>query len=320
MKQHRTESFSESTTYLVLVKALSFLPLILLPLLARSETSSIFTQVMLALTIDRFVYIVYEFGSHIPNITKITYLLKNKSIKESTKQISLIFCQVKLLRVSIWLLSILIIYSSLSIFELSSINRSFLYICLISGLFRVLSPIWFFLAIKQLRYQFFMALLAKLICFIGVMYLFFKGNLTGLNYLIIFAFSDFVGFVSGLIYYFINGFKIIRLNFVSFKQTLKESINYCLERISLAGYNFIPPIILGFINPTSFIFFSLSERIYSALQSINSPIMDAIFAHRISDSFIKFRTAFFLVFLFSSVNSLFIFIFSDRIITFLFWK
>ena len=154
MNKKGLESFSESTIYLVLVKALSFLPLILLPLLARSETQIIFTQVMLALTIDRFAFIVYEFGSHLPNINRISFLIQTKGIKDSTNEISLIFSQVNLLRLFIWLSLLAIIYFFLNLFEFSSINRSFLLICLISGLFRALSPIWLFQAVRQLKYQF----------------------------------------------------------------------------------------------------------------------------------------------------------------------
>ena len=320
MNKKGLESFSESTIYLVLVKALSFLPLILLPLLARSETSVIFTQVMLALTIDRFAFIVYEFGSHLPNINRISFLIQSKGIKDSTNEISLIFSQVNLLRFFIWLVLLAITYFFLFLFEFSSINRSFLLICLISGLFRVLSPIWLFQAVRQLKYQFYMALLSKLICFSAIAYLFFLDNLSGFNFLMIFALSDFLGLAVGMIYYFSNNFKILKSTFFSFKQIFIESLHYCLGRISSAGYNYIPPILLGILNPMNFVFFSLSERIYTALQSINSPIMDSIFAHRISDNVTKFRRAIILVLMFSSMISLFIFIFSDLLIVFLFGK
>ena len=204
--------------------------------------------------------------------------------------------------------------------KFSSINRSFLLICLISGLFRALSPIWLFQAVRQLKYQFYMALLSKLICFSAIAYLFFLDNLSGFNFLMIFALSDFLGLAVGMIYYFSNNFKILKSSFFSFKKIVKESLHYCLGRVSSAGYNYVPPILLGILNPMNFVFFSLSERIYTALQSINAPIMDSIFAHRISDNVAKFRRAIILVLIFSSMISFFIFIFSDLLIVLLFGK
>ena len=173
MNNKRLENFTESTIYLILVKALSFLPLLMLPLLARSEESFVFSQVMLVITIERFLFIVYEFGSHLPNINTISNILKNNGMNRSLNEISLIFSKVKFLRLLIWCFVALLIFLSLNFFEFASINRNFLWICLLSGLFRVLSPIWLFQAIRQLRYQFIMAIFSKMICFLVITYLFY---------------------------------------------------------------------------------------------------------------------------------------------------
>lgn len=318
MKKNRHDSFTESTIYLVMVKALSFLPLLLLPLLARSESSLIFSQVMLALTIDRFLFVVYEFGSHLPNISRISYIMKSQNTHDESNTVSVIFTEVKLLRLSLWLAVCGLSFLVLTIFELASINRYFLLICLISGLFRALSPLWLFQAVRRLRYQLFIALLSKIVFFAGTAYLFYTDSLTGFGYLLLYAFSDFLGLALGFIFYFSNNFRIVKSTLLSFKNTAHESVSYFLGRLSSAGYNSLGPILLGVVNPASFALYSISERILVGLQSINAPIMDSLFAHRISDTWNVFRFALTIVFFCSSSISFLFYYFADEIILILF--
>lgn len=317
MTNNNIDSFSESTIYLVLVKALSFLPLILLPLLAKSVEPEVFSQVLLAITIERFLFVIYEFGSHLPGISRISYILKNEKDHNKDK-ISLIFSEVKLLRIIMWVITCLIILIILNFFNLNSINRQFLFICLLSGILKALSPIWFFQAIRRLRYQFLMALFSRLLCFTGVIFLFFTNSLSGFNFLVIFLIGDLLSLCLGALFFFYNNFYITFKTIKSFKATFCESVNYFIGRFSSSSYNSISPILLGIINPLNFALYSISERIFIILQSVNAPIMDALFAHRISDSLAKFKIAVLFIFFTASLMSIIIYIFSYEIIVLLF--
>tara|TARA_B100000900_G_scaffold415990_1_gene448347 strand:- start:15854 stop:17107 length:1254 start_codon:yes stop_codon:yes gene_type:complete len=315
MKKIETEDFFESTFFLFLVKFLSFLPLLMVPLLANSVEKYIFAQAMLALTIERFLFIIYEYGLHLPNIKRITEL---KSDKLYHHNISEIYTEICCIRSLIWFLVVLLFYFTCFIFEIEAINLTFILICFIAGYFRALSPLWVYQAIKKLKFQFYMALVSKLLCFLIVLYLYLNSYLSAINYLGILVLGEFLSTFFGVLIFKLYGFFLLVPRSQNVIQKFKEATVFFFGRISSAGYNSIPAIALGIYNPISFAIYAVGERLLIAMQSINSPIMDSLFAHRISDNFKKFKNAFMIFCILIFIISTLAFILSEFIILTLF--
>lgn len=312
-KEIRPENFIESTVFLVIVKFLSFLPLFLFPLLAKSVPTVIFGQILLAITIERFLNVIYEYGLHIPNIKNVSKL----KIKDSDK-ISSIFSKVASLRISLWVL--ILISTNLLILHLTpeSINLDYLNICLLVGLLRNLNPLWVFQGLKIIRYQLILAFFSKLTFVSAVTLLFINEELGAQNFLFFYLIAEIVAFSLSLLFFYRLNFKVKIFSPFNLKKTLKDSTGFFFGRLSSIGYNSLSPIILGIINPINFAFYAAAERIFIGLQAINAPIMDSIYAHRISDKITRFKAIALIVVVGSMFISAVIMYFADPIILFLF--
>lgn len=149
----------------------------------------------------------------------------------------------------------------------------------------ILNPVWLFQGYEKMRYMTFANLLCKIL-FTILIFVF----VTSPNDYVLITFWNSAGFIAAGLLSLLISFKIFNLQFVKVSYNdvffqLKEGWSIFLSTIFMSIYRNMNVLLLGlFVNEASVGVYSTAEKVIKAIQSITTPISNALFPH-LSSSF-----------------------------------
>ncbi len=258
------------------LNAISFLvPLITVPYLTRVLGPEKFGLVSFGLVVMQYFIILTSFGFAFSATQQISIHRENR------KKVSEIFSAVIAFKLALTIVSALILL--VLIITVNQFSKDYLVFVFSFGIVigDALLPIWLFQGMEKMRFITLVNFVSKLL-FTLLIFVFVRSKE---DYLIVPLFNT-AGYLSaGLISFFI-AFYTFRLSFVWPKlsviiEQVKESWSIFVSTLSINLYRNANTLLLGLLtgNYTLVGYYSSAEKIIKGLQSLVSPVSDALFPH-----------------------------------------
>ncbi|EGQ8795788.1 MULTISPECIES: oligosaccharide flippase family protein [Vibrio harveyi group] len=262
-----SKTLYKNTSYLVIVQfVIMLIPLSVIPYLTRNLSLDEFGKTMLMLSISAFLLIITDFGFNISGTYKVS--VKRAFKHKLERLLSAIFL------IKFFLIIVIVSLIFLSYF-LSFIGfKDSCYISLLV-LSQSLSPVWFLQGVEKMKDILIITLLSRLIYLSLV---FSDGNI---SYDDVIVYTLIMNSLLTIFLYFkifVLGYRISSFNSRYCLLVFKDSLSFFYSRLAVSLYTRLNTIILGtFSNTTQVAFFTSNEKIYTASQSISSPVSRALF-------------------------------------------
>ena len=259
---------------LVLQGANFLLPLLTLPYLVRVLGAEKFGLVMFAQSLIVFFNIIVDFGFKLSATREISIYRDDK------EKVTEIFSAVMTIKLILLLLSFLILLIVTLLFDkfYQDMNLYLLTFLMVIG--QMLFPVWYFQGMEKMKLVTIVNVVSKLI-------------FTLLVFIVIQEKSDYiyVPLING-IGFILGGLLSLVIIYIKFKQKLKicsflslkyyflDSAQYFLSRVSVTLYTASNAFVLGlFTNNTMVGYYSVSEKLYQALQQVYQPIIQTLYPY-----------------------------------------
>lgn len=314
-KEHKVliENFS-SLSLLQIVNYV--LPLIVLPYLIRVLGIEKYGLVMFAQSFIMFFNIIVDYGFNLSATRDISINRDNK------EKITEIFSSVIIIKLTLILVSFLILSIIVFSFEKLLSDWKLYYLSFLLVIGRALFPIWYFQGMEQMKYITIINIISKLF-FTILIFLVIQSQddyiyvplLNGLGFMI-------GGIISLWIIHknFNQKFKPSSYNVL--KQYFVDSSQFFLSRVSVSIYTSSNVFVLGlFTNNIMVGYYSVAEKLYRALRKIYRPIVQALYPHVAKQRNIKlFKKIFSIVTILNILGVISLFFIGEYIFNILFTK
>ena len=279
------------------------LPLLTLPYLVRVLGAETFGLVMFAQAFIMFFNVLVDYGFSLSATREIS--VHRNDIDKITE----IFSSVMIIKIGLIVISFVLLSIIVFSFEKFSVNWELYYLTFLWVIGQALFPIWYFQGMEKMKYITIVNIVSKLI-------------FTALIFIVIQDESDYIyvplvngiGFlVGGLISLWIihkqfaQSFKFY--NFIILKKYFYDSSQFFLSRVSVSIYTSSNAFVLGLLtNNTMVGYYSIAEKLYMALQSFYTPIVQALYPYVAKEKNVKlFKKIFTLVVIINTLGIIFLF-------------
>ncbi len=255
-------------------------PIVILIYLTKVLSTENYGFIALSISITQYSVVLmdYGFGIYATKLVSMYFRDKNK--------INEILGSVLIIKFIIFLLISLVLSMILLCFE-SKINSYIFFLSLIPIFFQGLNVEWFFLGIEKMKVITINVLIGRLLIVFLTLLLIKKNNqyiffplITGFGQLIIFSMY--------IIQIYKNGYWLKFPSKYIFNDLLKNSFTFFLSRLSVITYTNGGTIFLGYFGNTYQVgIFSISEQIYKAIQTIITPISQALYPFLVKEKKIR---------------------------------
>ncbi|WP_419213228.1 oligosaccharide flippase family protein [Maribacter sp. X9] len=167
---YRNRRIIENFSYLSILQIFNLiLPLITYPYLIRVLGKESFGGIVFAQAIISYLAIIVGYGFNIS-------ATKNISINKNNKKIiSEIVSSVLIIKAVLFLISLIILYILLKIFNSFELNQSLFYFTMYLCLNELIFPVWYFQGLEKMKFTTLFNLVSRLI-FVGLIFIFIKSE------------------------------------------------------------------------------------------------------------------------------------------------
>jgi len=299
----------------VLQLANYILPFITLPYLVRVLGPEKYGLIAFAQAFIGYFQILTDYGFNLSATREISINRENKD------KVSEIFSSVMIIKIFLFIFSLLIMSFIVFFFDKFREDRLIYYLTFGMVVGQTLFPVWFFQGMEKMKYITFLNVLAKLIFTIAI-FVFVKEVS---DYLYVPLLNSFGFIIAGLLAFLIVfknfGVRFKVPSFKEIKHQLKEGWFIFISTVAISLYTISNTFILGlFTNNTIVGYYSAAEKLIKAIQGLLGPISQTIYPYvtklmneskEIAIRFIRKITL--LIGVFSFALSLIVFIFANLI-------
>jgi len=257
------------------------LPLLTLPYLVRVLGVENFGLLMFATATIAYLSIITDYGFNLTATREISIHRDNKE-----KMIE-IFSSVMTIKVILMFFSLILLF--ILVFSFDKFSKDWLIYFMTFGTVvgQVLFPVWFFQGIEQMKYITIINISIK--SFFTFMIFFFV--LEANDYVIVAILTSLGFIISGAVglyfamYKFHISFQV--QNFTTITKYLKDGYNIFVSQFSINLYRTTNIFILGLLTNNTIVgYYSIAERILTAIQNLQAPVGNALFPN-ISKKYIQ---------------------------------
>lgn len=250
------------------------LPLITLPYLSRVLGVDFFGLVMMAQAIMIYLTIITDYGF---NLSATKEIAKNR---DNLSKVSEIFCSVFIIKITLLVISFLILISIIELIPLFKTHSLLFYFSFLIVVGNTFLPTFLFQGIEKMSFLAFFNLFAK-IGFTGLIFIVIQSSsdyylvhgLWGLSYIIV----NLVSF-----YIIITKLKIkVKIPVIATIKTYYQlSFEYFLSRVAVAVYLNANIIIIGvLLSPENAGYYSGAEKLIFAITTFYAPLIETIYPY-----------------------------------------
>ena len=265
---------------LVILQGANYIfPLLTVPYLFRTLGVETFGLVNFATAFTQYFLIFTDFGF---DLSATKYIAANRDDEQKR---NFYFVNVLLSKFFLFFIGLIVLLVIVFSFERFHVNKELYLLSYGSVLGTVLLPTWFFQGMEQMKYITKITILIRSISIIPIFF-FVKSDS---DYLFIPVFYNIGSVVAGLtaLYYAyfkfgasLNFYKELRIHNVI--NTLKESLEFFISRISLSLYTISNSFVLGLVlGNTAVGYYAAAEKLFVSLQSLYSPLNQALYPYMI---------------------------------------
>ena len=267
---------------LVILQGANYIfPLLTVPYLFRTLGVETFGLVNFATAFTQYFLIFTDFGF---DLSATKYIAANRDNEHKRNSY---FVNVLLSKFFLFFAGFIILLVIVFSFERFYVNKELYLLSYGSVLGTVLLPTWFFQGMEQMKYITKITILIRSISIIPIFF-FVRSDA---DYLLIPVFYNVGSIVAGLtaLYYAYYRFgaslnlrKEFRINNII--QTLKDSFEFFISRISLSLYTISNSFVLGLVlGNTAVGYYTAAEKLFVSLQSLYSPLNQALYPYMIKN-------------------------------------
>lgn len=303
---------------LVILQGANYLfPLLTVPYLFRTLGVETFGLISFASAFAQYFVILADFGFGIYGVQVISANRDNKELRDT------FFVNVVMAQLFLFFIGLIVLLGIIFTFDKFYENRWVYLLSFVTVFGTVLMPAWFFQGIEQMKYITKINIVTRTLAIIPVFF-FVKSDA---DYLLVPFFYGVGSIASGIIALYVacNSFKVnlhfAKATFSGIKQCLKKSSGFFVSRISVSLYTTSNNIILGLIvGNTAVGYYAAAEKLYIALQSMYSPLNQALYPFMVKAKNMKVFKKIFLVVVIINCISLPICIYNADFIMLLIYK
>lgn len=250
------------------------LPLVTLPYLVRVLGPTNFGLIVFAQAFIQYFVILTDYSFNLSATREISINREDKN------KISEIFSSVMFIKLSLMIVSFLVLTALIFIIPKFRNDRIVYLFTFGTVVGQCLFPVWFFQGMERMKYITFLNIIAKLIFTISI-FIFIRK----MQHYIYVPIINSLGFlVAGILGLWIvyKDFKIgfILPNFESIRHQLKEGWHIFISRISISLYTTSNTFILGLLTNNTIVgYYSAGEKLIRAAQRLLSPMSDAVYPY-----------------------------------------
>ena len=267
---------------LVILQGANYIfPLLTVPYLFRTLGVETFGLVNFATAFTQYFLIFTDFGF---DLSATKYIAANRDNEQKRNSY---FVNVLLSKFFLFFTGFIILLVIVFSFERFYVNKELYLLSYGSVLGTVLLPTWFFQGMEQMKYITKITILIRSISIIPIFFFVRSDS----DYLLIPVFYNVGSIVAGLtaLYYAYYKFgaslnlrKEFRINNII--QTLKDSFEFFISRISLSLYTISNSFVLGLVlGNTAVGYYTAAEKLFVSLQSLYSPLNQALYPYMIKN-------------------------------------
>ena len=267
---------------LVILQGANYIfPLLTVPYLFRTLGVETFGLVNFATAFTQYFLIFTDFGF---DLSATKYIAANRDNEQKRNSY---FVNVLLSKFFLFFAGFIILLVIVFSFERFYVNKELYLLSYGSVLGTVLLPTWFFQGMEQMKYITKITILIRSISIIPIFF-FVRSDA---DYLLIPVFYNVGSIVAGLtaLYYAYYRFgaslnlrKEFRINNII--RTLKDSFEFFISRISLSLYTISNSFVLGLVlGNTAVGYYTAAEKLFVSLQSLYSPLNQALYPYMIKN-------------------------------------
>lgn len=267
---------------LVILQGANYIfPLLTVPYLFRTLGVETFGLVNFATAFTQYFLIFTDFGF---DLSATKYIAANRDNEHKRNSY---FVNVLLSKFFLFFTGFIILLVIVFSFERFYVNKELYLLSYGSVLGTVLLPTWFFQGMEQMKYITKITILIRSISIIPIFFFVRSDS----DYLLIPVFYNVGSIVAGLtaLYYAYYRFgaslnlrKEFRINNII--QTLKDSFEFFISRISLSLYTISNSFVLGLVlGNTAVGYYTAAEKLFVSLQSLYSPLNQALYPYMIKN-------------------------------------
>lgn len=267
---------------LVILQGANYIfPLLTVPYLFRTLGVETFGLVNFATAFTQYFLIFTDFGF---DLSATKYIAANRDNEHKRNSY---FVNVLLSKFFLFFTGFIILLVIVFSFERFYVNKELYLLSYGSVLGTVLLPTWFFQGMEQMKYITKITILIRSISIIPIFFFVRSDS----DYLLIPVFYNVGSIVAGLtaLYYAYYKFgaslnlrKEFRINNII--QTLKDSFEFFISRISLSLYTISNSFVLGLVlGNTAVGYYTAAEKLFVSLQSLYSPLNQALYPYMIKN-------------------------------------
>ena len=290
------------------------LPLLTLPYLVRVLGVENFGLVMFAQAFIMFFNILVDFGFNLSATREVSI---NRDDKE---KITEIFSSVMSIKFILIIVSFVILSVVVFSFEKFSSNWELYLLTFLMIIGQALFPVWYFQGLERMKYITIVNITSKLIFTLAIFAFIHNED----DYMLVPLLNG-LGFIVGGIYSLWIISKHFHQKFIfQSKEAImihfKDSSQFFLSRLSVSIYTSTNAFVLGiFTNNTMVGYYSIAEKLYSAMQGVYQPIINTVYPYLSKNKNILFYTKLFVVICVMNITGVIIvYLFSVEIIDIMF--
>ena len=256
----------------VLQGANYILPLITLPYLVKVLGTENYGIIAYSLAIIQYFVIMSDFGFNLSAPREIALY------QENNKKVSEVFSSILILKFSIALIGLLILFLFINLFSKLQEYENILLLTYGVVIGRSLLPVWLFQGMEKMKLITYVNILSRLIYLI-LIFIFVNNE----NDIALVPLFNSTGFILAAIVGLFLSFKNFNVKFYFpsvrvLHLYLKDSFNFFLSRISVSIYTISNTFVIGTFGSMEMAgIYAIAEKLFNALQGVYHPLVNALY-------------------------------------------
>ncbi len=292
------------------------LPLLTLPYLVRTLGVDKFGLVMFAQAFLTFFNILVDYGFNLSATREISIHRDDKN------KITEIYSSVMSIKSILLFMSFIILTIIVFSFEKFSSDWELYYLSFLIVIGNAMFPIWYFQGMEKMKYITIVNITSKLI-FTILIFVVIQSPSDYMYVPLLYGFGSIVGsFISLWIVY--KNFKqyFVFQKYNTLKIYFKDSSQFFLSRVSVTIYTSVNAFVLGLLTNTTMVgYYSVSEKLYQALQGLYGPIVQTLYPYVAKERNVKlFKKLFLFIVMLNILGVCFLYLADQYIFNLLFTK